>query len=53
MLEQFKDQLVIILLVSAAISFFLALVEEGNERTAFVDPIVVCPSSARIIWINF
>lgn len=41
-LEQFKDQLVIILLGSAAISFVLALLEEGGGWTAFVDPAVVC-----------
>lgn len=40
-LEQFKDQLVIILLGSAAISFILALLEEGGGWTAFVDPAVV------------
>ena len=41
-LEQFKDQLVIILLVSAAVSFGLAIFEEGNDYTAYVDPAVVC-----------
>lgn len=41
-LEQFKDQLVLILLGSAALSFVLALFEEGDDWTAFVDPAVVC-----------
>ena len=40
-LEQFKDQLVIILLGSAAVSFVLAVLEEGDGWTAFVDPVVV------------
>ncbi|PWW76247.1 calcium ATPase [Tuber magnatum] len=40
-LEQFKDQLVIILLASAAVSFVLAFLEEGAGLTAFVDPAVI------------
>ncbi|KIN03983.1 hypothetical protein OIDMADRAFT_159005 [Oidiodendron maius Zn] len=40
-LEQFKDQLVIILLGSAAVSFVLAMFEEGGGWSAFVDPAVI------------
>jgi Ca2+ transporting ATPase len=40
-LEQFKDQLVLILLGSAAVSFVLALFEEEGGWSAFVDPAVV------------
>ncbi|KAE9961531.1 Sarcoplasmic/endoplasmic reticulum calcium ATPase 1, partial [Venturia inaequalis] len=40
-LEQFKDQLVLILLGSAAVSFVLAIFEGGEGWTAFVDPAVI------------
>lgn len=40
-LQQFEDQLVLILLGSAGISFVLALMEGANDITAFVDPLVV------------
>ncbi|KAK3394147.1 putative calcium P-type ATPase [Podospora didyma] len=40
-LEQFKDQLVLILLGSAAVSFVLAIFEEDGGWSAFVDPAVI------------
>lgn len=46
-LEQFKDQLVLILLGSAAVSFVLALFEEEGGWSAFVDPAVVGSTNRR------
>jgi hypothetical protein len=51
-LEQFKDQLVIILLGSAGVSFILALFEGGDDWTAFVDPVVVRLSPSTSISVH-
>lgn len=42
----------LILLGSAAVSFVLALFEESDDWTAFVDPAVVCPGVRRFAIIG-
>ncbi|KAJ3027572.1 UNVERIFIED_CONTAM: hypothetical protein HDU68_003563 [Siphonaria sp. JEL0065] len=40
-LEQFEDQLVLILLGAAAVSFVLAFLEGGSDFSAYVEPVVI------------
>ncbi|GAA5877535.1 hypothetical protein JCM16303_003368 [Sporobolomyces ruberrimus] len=52
-LEQFKDQLVLILLGSAAISLVLAYLEEGDDKaTAYVEPVVILTILVLNAWVG-
>lgn len=52
-LEQFKDQLVLILLGSAAVSLVLAFLEEGDDKaTAYVEPIVIMAILIANAWVG-
>ncbi|GAA5990098.1 hypothetical protein JCM5350_001100 [Sporobolomyces pararoseus] len=52
-LEQFKDQLVLILLGSAGISLVLAYLEEGEDKaTAYVEPVVILTILVLNAWVG-
>ncbi|GAA6025328.1 hypothetical protein JCM11491_000392 [Sporobolomyces phaffii] len=52
-LEQFKDQLVLILLGSAAVSLVLAYLEEGDDKaTAYVEPVVILTILVLNAWVG-
>ena len=55
--EQFEDELVIILLVAAVISFIIALTGDGEEGlTAYVEPFVILLilvlNAVMAIWVD-
>ncbi|GAA5845610.1 hypothetical protein JCM9279_006048 [Rhodotorula babjevae] len=52
-LEQFKDQLVLILLASAGVSLVLAFLEEGDDKaTAYVEPVVILAILVANAWVG-
>ncbi|GAA5891555.1 hypothetical protein JCM5296_004256 [Sporobolomyces johnsonii] len=52
-LDQFQDQLVLILLASAAISLVLAYLEEGDDKaTAYVEPVVILTILILNAWVG-
>lgn len=52
-MEQFKDQLVLILLGSAGISLVLAYLEEGEDKaTAYVEPVVILTILVLNAWVG-
>ncbi|GAA6003183.1 hypothetical protein JCM10207_001790 [Rhodosporidiobolus poonsookiae] len=52
-LDQFQDQLVLILLASAGISLVLAYLEEGDDKaTAYVEPVVILAILIANAWVG-
>ncbi|CEQ39834.1 SPOSA6832_01395, partial [Sporobolomyces salmonicolor] len=52
-LDQFQDQLVLILLASAGISLVLAYLEEGDDKaTAYVEPVVILTILILNAWVG-
>ncbi|GAA5952136.1 hypothetical protein JCM21900_006919 [Sporobolomyces salmonicolor] len=52
-LDQFQDQLVLILLASAGISLVLAYLEEGDDKaTAYVEPVVILTILVLNAWVG-
>ncbi|BGP13640.1 hypothetical protein JCM10213_007817 [Rhodosporidiobolus nylandii] len=52
-LDQFQDQLVLILLASAGVSLVLAFLEEGDDKaTAYVEPAVILAILIANAWVG-